>query len=110
MQPLPLRQIPSQQPGEASLVCKEYIFIASHPVQKPVWQTAVSSHVEDRAAHSQLSARPRLGAGVLDFTVSLHSLKIIDLNAHLIKQSSQINVLDRHTQLQALLQPTHSLC
>lgn len=86
MQRLPPCQSPPQQPGEVSLVCKGYIFIASHPVQKPIWQTAASSHMEERAAQSQLSARPLLRASILDFTVSLHSLKIIDINARLIKQ------------------------
>lgn len=97
MQPFPPHQSPSQQPERVSLVVKIIYFIASHPVQKLVWRTAACSHLEKRAARSQLSARPIHRADILDFTVSLHSLKIIDRNARLIKQSSQINVLDINT-------------
>lgn len=85
-------------------------FIALHPVQNPIWHSATCSHMEEQAAQRQLSSHPIYRAGILDFTVSLHSLTIINVNARLIKQSSQINVPNRNTQLQALHQPTHSFC
>lgn len=102
MQPFPPHQSPSQQPERVSLVIKN-TFYCHTSCPKAGLADGPVLHVEEAAARRQLNACPVLRVGILDFTVTLHSLKIIDLNALLIKQSSQIYVLGRNTQLQALL-------
>lgn len=84
---LPTPPKPIKRAGMSEFGYKEYILL---PTSCPKAGLA-DGHmfgVEEAAARRQLSACPVLRASILDFTLTLHSLKMIYLNALLIKQLS----------------------
>lgn len=109
MQPFPPHQSPSQQPEQVILVVKHIFYCLTSCPKADL----ADSHMLPRGGESSTEPAQH-SSRTQDWYLGLHSFFTQPQNnrpnAHLIKQSSQINVLDRNTQLQALLQPTRSLC